>query len=135
MDDQPLKKYQLPFCTTEIYKDYMLTVMNEGITVSPEYNALLTEIAEHHFRNTTPFVYITHRINSYAVNPAVYRETSKIPNLVGFAVVSKNPIQKQQTKVEKVFFDKAFQDFETLDEALAWKDKLIRRPTKKISQK
>ena len=135
MNDQPLNKYQLSFCTTEVYKDFMLTIMNEGITVSAEHNALLTEIAEHHFRNTKTFVYITNRINSYAVNPVVYRETSKIPNLVGFAVVSKNPIQKQQTKVEKVFFDKAFQDFETLDEAITWKDKLIKSLTKKISQK
>lgn len=134
MNDQPLKKYQLPFCTTEIHKDYMLTVMNEGITVSSEHNALLSEIAEHHFDNES-FVYITHRINSYSVNPSVYRETSKIPNLVGFAVVSKNPIQKQQTKVEKIFFNKAFQDFETIEEAIIWKNKLIKQPIKKLSQK
>ncbi|WP_130287933.1 hypothetical protein [Aquimarina brevivitae] len=113
----------------------MITVMNEGVTVSPEHNAILTEIAEFHFRNNTPFVYITHRINSYAVNPSVYRETSKIPNLAGFAVVSKNPIQKQQTKVEKVFFDKDFQDFEELEEALSWKDEIIKSFSKKISQK
>ncbi|MEW7292790.1 hypothetical protein [Aquimarina sp. 2304DJ70-9] len=110
----------------DIYENYVINIMNEGITVLPEYNDIFVEIAEKHFENKT-FVYISHRIHSYSVDPTIYIETAKIKNLVGFAVVSNTPLQKMQTKVEKVFFGKEFRHFETIKEAINWKDKIIKK--------
>jgi hypothetical protein len=61
--------------------------MHEGTNVLPENNKILLEVANEYFKNQA-FVYITHRINSYSVDPQIYLETAKIENLKGFAVVS-----------------------------------------------
>ncbi|WP_298538561.1 hypothetical protein [uncultured Aquimarina sp.] len=117
--------YQLDFGFIEIYEDYIKVTMNEGITVSPEHNDVLLEMVHKHYNNK-PFLYITHRINSYAVNPTIYLETAKIQNLAGFAVVSNDPRQKIQTKLEKAFFNKEFRQFDTMESALEWKDQILK---------
>jgi len=43
------------------------------------------------------FVYITHRVNSYSVDPTIYISVSKIENLVGFAVVFINQMALSST--------------------------------------
>ena len=121
-----ITSYNFYFCCVEIYDDYVKAIMKEGVTVSPEHNSVLLQIVEKHFKNR-PFVYITHRINSYAVDPTIYLETTKIKNLVGFSVVSSDPKQKMQTKVEKIFFGKEFEQFDTMEEALVWKDMIIKK--------
>ncbi len=124
-----MKKYNLTFCQLEFYDHYVVAVMNEGIVVSKENNAILVEIAEKHYQDT-PFVYITHRINSYSVDPTVYIRTAQIESLKGFAVVSKNESQKVHVTYEKQFFEKEFCYFETMDEALKWKDEVIKKHLK-----
>ncbi len=98
--------------------------MKEGVTISPEHNKTLLDLVEKHFENQV-FVYITHRIHSYSINPTVYFETSKIPNLIGFCVVSDNPLQKNLTEIEKNFFNKEFKHFNSMEMALRWKTKII----------
>lgn len=121
-----ITSYDFYFCHIEIYDDYVKAIMKEGVTVSPEHNNVLLQIVEKHFKNKA-FVYITHRINSYAVDPTIYLETAKIKNLVGFVVVSSDPKQKMQTRVEKIFFGKEFEQFDTMKEALAWKNMIIQK--------
>lgn len=121
-----ITSYNFYFCHIEIYEDYVKAVMKEGVTVSPEHNDVLLQIVEKHFKNK-PFIYITHRINSYAVNPTIYLETAKISNMIGFAVVSADPKQKIQIKLEKTFFNKEFKQFDTLELALEWKDNIIKK--------
>lgn len=130
-----IKSYELDFCDLEIHEDYVLATMHEGIVVSVENNAVLIRIAEKHFKNI-PFVYITNRINSYSVDPIVYIKTAKIPSLLGFAVVSNDPIQKTLTKYEKKFFKKEFKRFDDLESAITWKDQMIKKhPYKTITPK
>lgn len=112
------------FCNMNIYDNYMVVVMNEGVTINPSHNKILLNIVDTYFNNKN-FVYITHRINSYSVDPAIYFETSKIKNLVGFAVVSKDYKAKSNAEIEKLFFNKPFEVFNTLDEAVAWVDLVI----------
>lgn len=102
-----------------LHENYVIAVMHQGITVLPEYNKYLVEIADTYYKDT-PFVYITHRKHSYAVDPSVYFETSKIENLRAFAVVSQKEIDARTVPVEKIFFKKPFQLFDDLEEAIAW---------------
>ena len=62
-----------------IHDNYLITVMHEGVTVSVESNKILIDLANQYFINK-PFVYITHRKNSYGVDPSIYKETRKIKN-------------------------------------------------------
>lgn len=111
------------FCDMYIYSNYMVVVMKEGITISPDRNRILINIAETYFLNKK-FVYITHRIHSYAVDPAIYIETSKIQNLIGFAVVSKDFKAKSNADIERLFLKKPFEVFNTLEEAVSWAESI-----------
>jgi len=113
------------FCTMTIYNNYVVTVMKEGVNVTPDYNDVLLEVTDTHFKNK-PFVYITHRINSYSVDPKIYYKTSKIENLKGFAVVSSHYKAKVNAEIEKMFFNKPFETFSSLQEAFKWADDLVK---------
>lgn len=107
------------FCNIEIYDDYIVVIMFEGITVAPNYNEVLVHISEKYFKNMY-FGYITHRIHSYAVDPRIYFETSKIKNLAAFAVVSSKQIDVSNTQLEKIFLKKPFKHFFELEKAIYW---------------
>jgi len=112
------------FCTMHIYDNHMIVVINEGVTVTPEHNNILIDVANTYYKNK-PFVYITHRLNSYAVDPAIYKETSKILNLAGFCVVSSDYKAKRNAEIEKLFLNKPFEIFDTIEEATTWAKQVI----------
>ena len=112
------------FCTIEVHDNYVVVVMKEGITVKPEDNKVLEEIANDYYEGRY-FGYITYRKNSYAVDPRIYFETSKIKNLIGFAVVAPRKIAKQTAEVERIFLKKPFRYFDTMNEAIDWINSLI----------
>tara|TARA_R100000935_G_scaffold8302_1_gene17299 strand:- start:11458 stop:11841 length:384 start_codon:yes stop_codon:yes gene_type:complete len=122
---QPIKTLFYEFGEIELYDTYLITTMKQGITVIPEYNHELVKLANSHFAGKY-FGYITHRKNSYAVDPSVYYKTSEIENLAAFAVVSKNPIAEQTVAVEKIFLDKPFQLFSELDSAITWVTEVVK---------
>ena len=114
------------FCDMTIYDNYVVTVMKEGVNITPDYNAIMVELADTYFSDK-PFVYITHRVNSYSVDPKIYYETAKIKNLRGFAVVSSNYQAKINAQIEQMFYNKPFEIFSDLDEALKWADKQVKK--------
>ncbi len=112
------------FCEMHIHDNYVVTIMNEGVTITPEHNQVLINVVDTYYRNKK-FVYITHRLKSYAVDPKIYFETSKIPNLKGFAVVSKDFKAKTNAEVEKLFFNKPFEIFDNLEDATEWANSIV----------
>ncbi len=115
----PDKIIVLHFGSVEIHQNYMIMVMNEGVSVDATINAKLTEVALKHF-GSRPFGYITHRKNSYSVDPNVYHKTSAIENLVGFAIVSDKDLRLGTAKVESRFLDKPMKVFKDLPSAIDW---------------
>lgn len=113
------------FCDMTIYDNYVVVVMKEGVNITPDYNSVLVEVTNAYFSDK-PFVYITHRVNSYSVDPKIYFETAKIENLEGFAVVSKNYQAKINAQIEQMFFNKPFEIFTNLDDAFKWAEKTIK---------
>ncbi len=120
------KQTSINFYFGEVFlsEHYMVAVMNEGMTVTLEVHGELVALAESVF-DGRPFGYITHRINSYSVDPKVYLETSKIENLVGFAVVTNKPISESNTEIEQLFLNKPIEVFKSLDEAVDWVNSII----------
>lgn len=117
------KTITYPFGNVSIHNNYLIAIMNEGVTISPELNDVLERIAKDYFSNKK-FVYITHRLNSYAVDPNIYFRTSKIQNLAGFAVVSGKKIVIDNTDLESVFLSKPFKTFNNIEEAIEWANEL-----------
>jgi hypothetical protein len=116
------------FCDMTIYDNYVVVVMKEGVNITPAHNTVLQEVTATYFKNK-PYVYITHRVNSYSVDPKIYYETVKIENLKGFAVVSSNYQAKINAQIEKMFFAKPFEIFTKLDDALEWAKSIIEKTT------
>lgn len=114
-----ITKIQLTYVEVRIFRHFIITVMKEGITVIPEYNADLRDIAETYFADR-PFGYITLRKYSYSVDPLVYLETSKISNLVAFAVVATEGIKGSNVQIEKLFLQQPFKHFRSLKNAEKW---------------
>lgn len=112
------------FCDMHIHDNYLRVIMNEGVTITPAHNETLLNIVDTYFKNKK-FVYISHRLNSYSVDPAIYIETSKIDSLIGFAVVSKDYKAKSNAEIEKLFFHKPFEIFTTLEAAVSWANLLL----------
>ncbi|GAA4272029.1 hypothetical protein U6A24_11005 [Aquimarina gracilis] len=118
------KLYVLDFCRVEIHDDYMLSEINEGTVIQPKHADVVVVLVEKHFKNK-PWVYISNRIHSYSVNPTVYLEANKMSNLSGVAIISDKDQQKNQTKLEKIFFDKKLMCFDKLQNALEWKNSIL----------
>lgn len=111
------------FCTVNIYHNFIVVVINSGEHLTPDYNAILLDIVEKYFKDR-PFVYLTHRKNSYSVDPAIYLQTSKIETLAGFGVIAEVPVSKGNAEVEKLFLNKPFEIFKTLDDAIVWANEI-----------
>ena len=118
----------LDFCDMAIYDNYVVVVMKEGVNITPDYSEILVEVTKTYFVDK-PFVYITHRINSYSVDPKVYHEVSEIENLRGITVVSSNYKAKINAQIEQMFFKKPFEIFTELEYAIDWAKKLIQETT------
>ncbi|WP_042503842.1 hypothetical protein [Algibacter lectus] len=109
----------------QVYENYVIGIVNEGETVTDLSNADLFKIAKTHFKNKK-FVYISHRINSYAVDPVIYIQASKIENLVGFAIVSSKKIARINSQIEQIFSKKPLKTFTEINDATEWANNAVR---------
>lgn len=112
------------FCNVDVYDHYMIVVMKPGVHLTPNHNKILEEIVNTHYYDR-PFVYLTHRIHSYSVDPAIYFETAKIENLAGFGVIAEVPVSGGNAEIEKLFMNKPFEIFSDLEIAITWAKHLI----------
>jgi len=119
---------KLKFCTLKFYNNYVISVINEGEHVDNKINKKLIDIINAHYK--TPYVYITHRVHSYSVDPHIYSTTTSVKNLVGFAVVSNDYISKNNAKIERLFFGKPFEVFTELNDAIIWAEDLVKNESK-----
>lgn len=117
--DSYLKRYILQIGEIEIYDNYMLAQLNEGITLDIDTVCEILTISQKHFPKK-PFAYITIRKNSYAVDPTIYLKIFEIKNLKAIAIVSEKLIHVQNIKIEQHFYNKPMNIFKTLSEAITW---------------
>ncbi len=113
-----------PIGTFTIHDNYLIANINEGATVTKDSNKILENLVKTYY-SLKNFVYITHRINSYAVDPAVYIKTSQIKNLIGFAVVANTRIALSNAEIERLFLKKPFKIFTDLNKAVKWANSII----------
>ncbi|MCK0179148.1 hypothetical protein MWU50_07590 [Flavobacteriaceae bacterium S0862] len=119
-----LKSLKYSFCTINVYSNYVISRINEGFHLTPDKNRILEDIANDYF-NDKPFVYISHRVHSYSVDPSIYLQTSKVENLAGMSVVAEAPLSKRNAEVEKLFLNKPFEIFTDIDDAITWAKTLV----------
>lgn len=128
------KKIELDCGVIWVQDKVLVNEMNEGALLDVDTNRRILEIGCENFGEEC-FGYISHRINSYAVNPMVYRESAEHPQLKAIAVVSENPMARESARLEQQFYTNknSFQIFNSLEEAKEWMSGVINAYSKEKS--
>ncbi|SEL82398.1 hypothetical protein SAMN04487910_3367 [Aquimarina amphilecti] len=126
-----LHKHELAIGSFYFYKNYIISEIKEGITLTFENCTELFEIIHSHFGTTTPFVYISNRKNSYSFVPTGHFKSSKLfPNFIGYGVITYDAINTKVATLEQSFLENKTKIFDNLDEAILWVNELIKPLTK-----
>ncbi|NHF60425.1 hypothetical protein FK220_013810 [Flavobacteriaceae bacterium TP-CH-4] len=125
-DKKLIKKHDLEIGSFYFYPNFMISEVKEGVAVGFENAQEMLALAKNYYGNTTPFVYITNRINSYSFNPTVhFKTTAMFPNLKGYAVVTYDPMNHDIAQMEQSFMNKPAKNFHSLEKAIEWAESLI----------
>lgn len=124
--------YDIGHAEVFIFDDFLVKQVREGEVVDQEETEEFKIILKEHF-NGKNMAYISNRVTSYSVNPLVYKEAEKIPNLVAIAVIPGNDKIRASAKYESQFYDRPFGIFDNLTEAIKWVHKIIKRESETSS--
>ncbi|MDX1751846.1 MAG: hypothetical protein R3259_01555 [Salinimicrobium sediminis] len=114
----------LPFTTFYFYENYVVSEPHEGIVIGDSEIDQIREICATHY-SIKKFVYISHRINNFSVNPMVYKKLGEMKNMVGFGVVSQKVSSLNMAAFEKNFSKAPFEMFLDLEKAKGWIQKIL----------
>lgn len=121
-----IKRHDLEVGSFYFYKNHIVSEVNEGIAFSFEKAYQVLELGKAYYGSTTPFVYISNRVNSYSFNPTAHFKTQAMfPNLKGYAVVTYDEMNQEIAVMEQTFLNKPVAIFHKLEEALKWVEELI----------
>lgn len=121
-----LKKHDLGIGEVSFYKNYLVVEAKEGIALSYENATELLELCKAYYNNSTPFVYISNRVNSYSFNPTSHFKTVPLfPNLKGYAVVVYDTMSYDIAQMEQTFLRAPVKIFRQMDDAIQWVSELI----------
>lgn len=107
-----------------LYDHFAVVEAKEGVTLSFKtgFTLLLKGL---NILGTKPWVYISNRVNSYAVVPTDYKYLNSVPSLKGLAIVNPNKAELSNAHLEKAFFKKPFTFVKTIDEAYDWGKEIL----------
>ena len=124
-----VKEYHLDIGIIQVFDDYMVSIFEEGSTLTIERAYQIIGISEIHFRDKK-FGYISLRKNSYAIDPVIYTYLRGLENLKAFAIVSKKEIDMHNFKIEKMFYKKNMEFFIEYENAVTWIKKRVTKKNK-----
>ncbi|WP_299528817.1 STAS/SEC14 domain-containing protein [Ulvibacterium sp.] len=114
-----VREYQLEIGKVQVYDNYMVSIFEEGSTLTLERAYQIIGISEIHFRGKN-FGFISLRKHSYAIDPTIYNYLRELENLKAFAIVSVKEVDMHNFKIEKLFYKKPMKFFIEFDNALTW---------------
>ncbi|WP_411031819.1 STAS/SEC14 domain-containing protein [Spongiimicrobium sp. 3-5] len=124
-----VKEYNLEIGKIQVFDNYMVSIFEEGSTLTLERAYQIIGISEIHFRGRN-FGFISMRKNSYAIDPTIYNYLRELENLKAFAIVSVKEIDMHNFKIEKLFYKKSMKFFIKYDNALTWVKRRVRAKKK-----
>ncbi len=122
----PLVEQSLAIGKLMIYQNITVAEVNEGVHVTRDKIADILMVAHDFYGRSTPFIYVSNRVNSFSIDPLGYYEAIRLfPNLIAYAIVSQNKSRRALAVLEKLFIKKPIQVFDNLPKAIAWAEDLI----------
>ena len=123
---QPILEHTLETAKFVFYKNIAVVEGHEGTHVTFEKVNNVLKVAEEVYGKDIPFVYVSHRIHSYSIDPVGYYKAMKsFPNLKAFAIVTSNKRTKMTANLERLFISKPIRVFDDLNSALLWAEEII----------
>ena len=111
--------------TVYFYDNFVVVEVNEGVTLSYTSGFSLLVSGLKHL-GTKPWIYVSHRVNSYAVVPTDYKYLNRVPSLKGLVIIHSNNDKKNTIELEQSFFKKPFMVANDFEEALAWGNDILK---------
>ncbi|WP_051209950.1 hypothetical protein [Gelidibacter mesophilus] len=119
-----IKYYSLEDCEVFVFDEYIINQVREGVVIEPHHNDFLNDIVHKHFSGKK-MAYISNRVKSYGVNPLIYPEAEKVPNLIAIAIIPKTALMRRNAEYEQGFYKKPYGIFNNLSDAIAWVHELF----------
>lgn len=119
-----------PFGEFYLFDDYIVSEIKAGEVVSWDTvgKLLVTDIREIYGTRSKELVYISNRVNKYAVMPSDWIKFKRNDcNIKAYAIVSYNKRGYFNALLEKLFFSSRLQFFTSLDCAISWATELQRQ--------
>ncbi|TXD85130.1 hypothetical protein ESY86_00875 [Subsaximicrobium wynnwilliamsii] len=113
-----------------VFDEFISNQIKEGVVIEPKHNELLNEYIQKLFSGKN-MVYVSNRAKSYSVNPMIYTEAQKIPNLVAIAMIPDTALMRKNAEFEKEFYDKPYAIFENLNDAIRWVHQIVSKENAK----
>lgn len=123
--------YNISHAEVFVFDDFLIKQVKEGVTIDLEETEELKLILKEHFDGKN-VAYISNRVTSYSVNPLVYKEVEKMSNLVAIAIIPNDETMRQSAEFERQFYNKPFEIFDHLTDAIDWVKKIISRKNEEI---
>ncbi|MBA6151165.1 hypothetical protein [Gelidibacter maritimus] len=114
-----IKYYNFEDSEVFIFDGFIINQVKEAVVIEPHHNDILNKIVQEHFSGKN-MVYISNRVKSYSVNPLIYPEAEKIPNLIAIAIIPKTGLMRRNAEYEQEFFNKPYEIFDNLTNAIVW---------------
>ena len=121
-----VREYNLDIGTVQVYQNHMVSIFDEGATLTLERAYEIIGISEIHFRDTN-FGIISLRKNSYAVDPTIYNYLRELKNLKAFAIVPVKELDMHNFKIEKMFYKKPMKFYIDYNNALGWVQRRVKQ--------
>ncbi len=116
--------YDLDYCEIFVIENLIIKQIREGEIVVPQYINELEKVIDKHFKNKLT-VYLSNRTFSYSVDPLIYKEASKIDNLIGIGIIVSTDNGMNNAKFEGEFYNKKFEVFRSFSKATNWARKIL----------
>lgn len=114
-----IETINLDFVKLEIYGNYIVTTVNEGVVFDDKKLDEVHKIFDKYFKHK-PFGYISNRVFDYTVNPTSFIYTLQYENLVGTAIVCYNDKSYLNAQFESKLHNCEMKVFHYETKALEW---------------
>ena len=122
----PIAEHRLDIGNFIFYQNIMVGEFAEGVHVTFEKAAFPIQIATQLYGEGKSFIYISHRKNSYSMDPVGYKELVDLyPNFIAFGIVAQNKRRRMIANLERLFIDKPIRVFDTMDNGLLWAEEVL----------
>ncbi|MBL4662972.1 MAG: hypothetical protein JKY22_05345 [Flavobacteriaceae bacterium] len=114
------KTLQLDFAVVDIFDDYFVVTMDEGLLFGRSQLNELYKLFNSYFPDS-PFGYISNRINDYTVDPTSYFDTEDGPWLSAIAIMCYSETGYSNALFEQTFYkNRPFKPFYKMEECIEW---------------